>query len=97
MAMVLFYFALLGLLTINLVTFGAFWADKLFAQSREWRISEATLLQLALFGGTPAAYAARAFFRHKSRKRSFSNALHTILAAQIAVCALIGGLIYHFL
>lgn len=71
------------LIAINFVAFAAFGLDKSFAESGARRISEATLLQLALVGGTPGAYAGRQLFRHKTRKQSFSARLHGTLILQL--------------
>ena len=76
---------MIGFLAVNCFTFGAFWADKLLAQSGGWRISEEILLMGAFFGGTPGAYAARAVFRHKTRKQPFSDRLFYIVMAQSAL------------
>lgn len=82
----------LALLGLNTLTFGAFGLDKHRARSGARRISERTLLALALLGGTPGAYAARRAFRHKTRKQPFSALLHLILAGQgLAVAAMLGG------
>ena len=77
---------------INFLAFAAFGIDKALAESGSRRISEASLLQLAFFGGTPGAYAGRALFRHKTRKQPFSNELHMIAALQ--VCAAAALLVY---
>jgi uncharacterized membrane protein YsdA (DUF1294 family) len=74
--------ALLALFLINCWTMLLFWLDKQRARSGEWRISEASLLSLALIGGTPGAFFARAAFRHKTRKEPFSTLLFVILAIQ---------------
>ena len=58
-------------IAINFITFTAFGIDKAQAEKGTRRTSEATLLKMAFLGGTPAAYAARALFRHKTRKTSF--------------------------
>lgn len=71
------------------MTFAVFGLDKIKAHGGARRVSEATLLRLALIGGTPGAYAARAVFRHKTRKQPFSRYLHAIAVLQ--VCALVGG------
>ena len=76
---------------LNVLTFAAFGVDKRRSTMRTRqrakrpprRIPERRLLQLALLGGTPAAYAARAMFRHKTRKQPFSRWLHTIAAVQV--------------
>jgi len=74
-------------LAINFVAFAAFGIDKLLAEARAWRISEANLLAFAFVGGTPGAYAGRQLFRHKTRKQPFSNELHGIAALQLAALA----------
>ena len=73
------------LCAINFAAFAAFGLDKLLAEHRKRRVSEAALLQLGFFGGTIGAYAGRALFRHKTRKQPFSNRLHTI--ALLQACA----------
>ena len=75
------------LIAINLAAFTAFGVDKMLAEAQRRRISEATLLRLAFFGGTPGAYVARPLFRHKTRKQPFSSNLHAIAAFHvIALC-----------
>lgn len=66
------------LIAVNVCAFMSFGIDKWLAETNSWRISEATLLMWAFFGGTPGAYAGRHLFRHKTRKQSFSNQLHFI-------------------
>jgi len=74
-------------IAINFVAFAAFGIDKTLAEANARRISEATLLQLALIGGSPGAYAGRRLFRHKTRKQPFSNQLHLIAALQAVALA----------
>lgn len=76
-----------ALIAVNFLAFAAFGVDKAKAEAGAWRISEGTLLRLALFGGTPGAYAGRALFRHKTRKQPFSGNLHMIAALQIIALA----------
>ena len=80
---------------INIVTILRFWADKERAKNARRRISEADLLALALIGGTPGAYLARAMFHHKTRKQPFSRHLAIIAVLQVAVLAglMIGTLV----
>ena len=75
--------AALALFAINLAAFAAFGVDKKLAEARQWRISEATLLQLAFFGGSIGAYAGRRVFRHKTRKQPFSSQLFAIVVVQV--------------
>lgn len=81
-----------ALVAINFAAFAAFGIDKARAENSQRRISEATLLQLAFFGGTPGAYAGRALFRHKTRKQPFSGQLHSVALFQL--CAAIFAVIY---
>ena len=76
------------LIAINFAAFAAFGIDKMLAEAQAWRIREATLLQLAFFGGTPGAYAGRAMFRHKTRKVSFTEQLHAHTAFQVLLLVL---------
>lgn len=52
----------------NLMTFLVFGYDKFLARTNRTRISEKTLLTLALMGGSVGAVFAQKIFRHKSRK-----------------------------
>ena len=79
---------------VNLAAFAAFGIDKRLAEARERRISEATLLQLAFFGGSVGAYVGRHVFRHKTRKQPFSTHLFLIVVLQIMA---IGGAATWFL
>tara|TARA_R110000824_G_scaffold150891_3_gene321700 strand:- start:34 stop:513 length:480 start_codon:yes stop_codon:yes gene_type:complete len=74
---------LLAFLLINAWTFVLFGWDKIQAEKFQWRVSEATLLRLALFGGSPGAYAGRALFRHKTRKQPFNGRLQNIALIQL--------------
>ncbi len=67
---------------INALAAFSFWSDKRRAIAGARRIPEATLLQLALFGGSPGALLARQLFRHKTRKEPFSTHLLLIVAVQ---------------
>lgn len=76
-----------AIIVMNFIAFAAFGIDKSRAEWGEWRISEATLLQLAFLGGTPGAYAGRFLFRHKTRKQPFCGNLHAIAALQLCGAA----------
>lgn len=80
---------LIALAAINAATFVAFALDKARAMADTRRTPEGTLLLFAALGGTPGAYAARALFRHKTRKQPFVGRLHTIAGLQaVALAAL---------
>ena len=76
-------YAIPALLAVNLWTMLRFYQDKQRAIAGERRIPEADLLTLALIGGTPAAFAARRLFRHKTRKQPFSTWLWLIALVQL--------------
>lgn len=76
------------LIGVNFGTFLLFGVDKMLAENRMRRISEATLLMWAFLGGMPAAYAARALFRHKTRKEPFSSNLRLALYWQVGLAVL---------
>lgn len=77
---------------VNAVTLVRFRDDKQRARRGERRVPEASLLQLALIGGTPAAFLARHLFRHKTRKEPFSTYLQLIAVVQAGL--LIGLFFY---
>jgi uncharacterized membrane protein YsdA (DUF1294 family) len=83
-----------ALIAVNFAAFAAFGIDKARAEAGAWRISEGTLLQLAIIGGTPGAYAGRALFRHKTRKQPFSGRLHTIAGLQACAAAFLAVLLW---
>ncbi|GGJ06756.1 DUF1294 domain-containing protein [Neoroseomonas lacus] len=71
------------LLVANSLAVIAFHHDKRMAQAGGWRISEQTLLMLALLGGSGGALLARQAFRHKTRKQPFGAQLHAIVGLQV--------------
>jgi len=82
------YFFLGYFLGVNILTFVIYGLDKRSAIKGGRRVPENVLLFLAFAGGTPAAYAARAYFRHKTIKRPFIIRLRYILIAHIGVLLL---------
>ena len=73
------------LIVINIVTFLVYGMDKLKAKQGSWRISEATLLILAIIGGSIAALLGMKACRHKTQHKKFKYGLPLILLAQIAL------------
>ncbi len=71
------------LIVINLITILFFSFDKSRSKTNGRRISEKTLLLLALVGGSPAAIYAMNTFRHKTKKYSFQLPLYLIILFQI--------------
>lgn len=79
---------LLVLGTLNLLVAALFALDKSQARRGGRRVREATLLVLALLGGSPAAWLARHLLRHKTRKQPFSRRLLGITLLQVAALGL---------
>jgi uncharacterized membrane protein YsdA (DUF1294 family) len=71
------------LIIINLFSALAFYFDKKAAKWGGWRTPEATLLFLALLGGSPASYIMGKILRHKTRKQPFKGIFYFIIFAQI--------------
>ena len=73
------------LIVINIVTFLIYGIDKRKAKQGSWRISEATLLILAVIGGSIGALLGMKVWRHKTMHKKFKYGLPLILLAQIAI------------
>ena len=86
------------LIVINIVTFLVYGIDKWRSTSSRllptgrkkakqgsWRISEATLLILAVIGGSIGALFGMKVWRHKTMHKKFKYGLPLILLAQIAL------------
>jgi uncharacterized membrane protein YsdA (DUF1294 family) len=67
----LYYIPIIYILLINLAAFSAMWWDKRKASQHEWRVAEATLQILGIFGGALGIIGGMYRFRHKTQKRSF--------------------------
>jgi len=77
------------LIGINVLTFVVYGVDKWKAKQGKWRISEATLLMLAVIGGTIGALLGMQVWHHKTMHLKFKYGLPLILLAQIALIALV--------
>ena len=77
------------LIVINIVTFQVYGIDKWKAKQGSWRISEATLLMLALIGGSIGALLGMKIWHHKTMHKKFKYGLPLILLVQIALIYLI--------
>ncbi len=76
------------LIVINVVTLIVYGIDKVKAMKGKWRISEATLLILAVIGGSIGALLGMKVWRHKTMHKKFKYGLPLILLVQIALIAL---------
>ena len=71
------------LIVINIVTFLVYGIDKWKAKQGSWRISEATLLMLAVIGGSIGALFGMKIWHHKTMHKKFKYGLPLILIIQI--------------
>ena len=72
--------ALLALL--NLITFIVYGIDKYKARTGKWRISESTLLLLAIMGGSIGALLGIKVWHHKTMHKKFKYGIPLIILVQ---------------
>lgn len=75
------------LIAINAVTFIIYGIDKYKAKKAKWRIPEAILLLLAVFGGSIWAWMGMKVWHHKTMHKKFKYGIPAILLIQIALMA----------
>ena len=75
------------LLGINAVTFIVYGIDKYKAKKAKWRIPEATLLLLAVLGGSIGAWMGMKVWHHKTMHKKFKYGIPAILLIQIELIA----------
>ena len=73
------------LILMNLIAFALYGIDKRRAKQGAWRISEYTLLLVALLGGSLGALLGMRYFRHKTRHRKFRYGVPLILLLQLGL------------
>ena len=76
---------LIYLIAINVVTFFAYGIDKWKAKRSKWRISEATLLGMAVIGGSIGAWLGMRVWHHKTMHKKFQLGIPFILIIQLAI------------
>lgn len=76
------YFAIM-LFSWNIIVMFIYGIDKLLAKSHKTRISEATLLLCALFGGGVGAMFGMVLFNHKTAKIKFRILVPLIIVAEV--------------
>ena len=77
------------LTVVNAVAFIVYGIDKCRARNAKWRIPEATLLMLAVVGGSVGAWLGMKSWHHKTRHRKFRYGVPAILLLQIVVATLL--------
>ena len=75
------------LLAVNITTFLVYGIDKYKAKKERWRISEATLLLMAVIGGSIGAWAGMRLWHHKTMHKKFKYDIPLISIMQIALVA----------
>ena len=86
----MYQYALGYLFVVNLISFILYGIDKYKAKKNIWRISEATLLTMAVIGGSVGAWAGMRIWHHKTMHRKFKYGIPLIIILQVAlvVCLL---------
>ena len=67
------------LLAVNIATFFLYGIDKYKARKGRWRISEATLLMMAVIGGSIGAWAGMRLWHHKTMHKKFKYGIPIII------------------
>ena len=73
------------LLAINALSFSLYGIDKYKAKKNQWRISEATLLMMAVIGGSIGAWAGMRLWHHKTMHKKFKYGIPLIITFQVAL------------
>lgn len=76
------------LIAINVITFFVYGIDKWKAKRSWWRIPEATLLGLAVIGGSIGAWFGMKIWHHKTLHKKFRYGIPIIFLLQIALLVL---------
>ncbi len=82
---------LVYLLVINVATFFTYGIDKWKAKKSKWRIREASLLCLAVLGGSIGAWLGMRAWHHKTLHKKFRYGVPAIIIIQLAIA---GYLLY---
>lgn len=76
------------LIIINAAGFLLMLIDKQKARHKLWRIPEATLIGIAVIGGSIGSLLGMYIFRHKTRHRKFTVGIPGILVGQVILAIL---------
>ena len=75
------------LFAINIVSFFLYGIDKYKAKKNKWRIPEATLLMIAVIGGSIGAWVGMRLWHHKTMHKKFKYGIPLIIIMQISLVA----------
>ena len=73
------------LLAVNIATVFLYGIDKYKAKKGRWRISEATLLMMAVIGGSIGAWSGMRLWHHKTMHKKFKYGIPVIIILQVAI------------
>ena len=73
------------LLAVNITSFLLYGIDKYKAKKGRWRISEATLLMMAVIGGSIGAWVGMRIWHHKTMHKKFKYGIPIIIILQVAL------------
>ena len=73
------------LLAVNTTSFLLYGIDKYKAKNGRWRISEATLLMMAVIGGSIGAWVGMRLWHHKTMHKKFKYGIPVIIILQVAI------------
>ena len=73
------------LLAVNITSFLLYGIDKYKAKKGRWRISEATLLLMAVIGGSIGAWVGMRIWHHKTMHKMFKYGIPVIIIFQVAL------------
>ena len=79
------HIALTYLAVINVMTFFVYGIDKWKAKQSKWRIPEATLLGLAVVGGSIGAWLGMKTWHHKTLHKKFKYGIPAIIIVQLLI------------
>lgn len=85
---------LIYLLIVNTITFIIYGIDKLKAKEHWWRISEFTLLLLAIVGGSIGAWLGMKVWHHKTMHKKFKYGVPAIFILQLIVFVIVCSILY---
>ena len=72
-------------LAVNITSFLLYGIDKYKAKKGRWRISEATLLLMAVIGGSIGAWVGMRIWHHKTIHKMFKYGIPVIIIFQVAL------------
>ena len=73
------------LIVINILTFAVYGIDKWKARKTMWRIREASLLMVAVLGGSIGAWLGMKVWHHKTQHKKFRYGIPAIIIIQLVI------------